>query len=181
ARAAARPRPGAGAGETYPGPVEGGSGLARALRERGLRRTAQRELVLQAVADLGHATCEEVAEHVQRQVPDVNLSTVYRALDVLVEVGLVARGHLDRQATSYHLLEHADHLHVVCEGCSAMGEVPAGEAATLVARVSELSGYAVDARHLVLRGRCPRCRQGGAPGGAAAGDHDATGGERHDG
>ena len=138
--------------------MEDARGLRTALRTRGLRRTPQRELVLQAVAELGHATPEQVAARVQRDAPDVNLSTVYRALDVLVDVGLVARGHLGQGAASYHLLEHADHLHVVCDGCAAMAEVPAVEAGPLVARVAELSGFEVDARHLVLRGRCPRCR-----------------------
>lgn len=129
------------------------------LRARGLRRTAQRELVLAALADLGHATPEDIAGRVQRQAPDVNLSTVYRALDALVEVGLVARGHLDRAAASYHLVEHADHLHVLCEGCAAMAEVSSAEASALAARIEELSGFAVDVRHLLLRGRCPACRE----------------------
>ena len=146
--------------------MEDARSLRTALRARGLRRTPQRELVLQAVAELGHATPEQVAARVQRAAPDVNLSTVYRALDVLVDVGLVGRGNLGQGAASYHLLEHADHLHVVCDGCEAMAEVPAAEAEALAARVAELSGFAVDARHLVLRGRCAACS---APAGAGGG------------
>ena len=140
-------------------------GLRTALSAHGLRRTAQREHVLRAVAELGHATADQVAAHVQRSAPEVNLSTVYRALDVLVDVGLVGRGHLGEGPASHHLLEHADHLHVVCTGCPAMAEVPDSEAAALAARVGELSGFAVDTRHLVLRGRCPACRAGDDAGG----------------
>jgi Fur family ferric uptake transcriptional regulator len=47
------------------------------LRERGLRLTPQRELVLSAVRELGHATPEEVAEKVRQSHPGINLSTVY--------------------------------------------------------------------------------------------------------
>ena len=50
------------------------------LREKGLRLTPQRELVLSAVRSLGHATPEEVAEKVRSTHPGINLSTVYRNL-----------------------------------------------------------------------------------------------------
>ena len=50
------------------------------LREKGLRLTPQRELVLNAVRELGHATPEEVAEKVRSTHPGINLSTVYRNL-----------------------------------------------------------------------------------------------------
>ena len=47
------------------------------LRDKGLRLTPQRELVLSAVRELGHATPEEVAEKVRATHPGINLSTVY--------------------------------------------------------------------------------------------------------
>ena len=51
------------------------------LRDKGLRLTPQRELVLSAVRELGHATPEEVAEKVRKTHPGINLSTVYRNLE----------------------------------------------------------------------------------------------------
>ena len=48
------------------------------LRQKGLRLTPQRELVLRAVRELGHATPEEVAESVRKSHPGINLSTIYR-------------------------------------------------------------------------------------------------------
>ena len=53
------------------------------LRDKGLRLTPQRELVLAAVRELGHATPEEVAEKVRESHPGINLSTVYRNLETL--------------------------------------------------------------------------------------------------
>ena len=50
------------------------------LRDRGLRLTPQRELVLAAVRELGHANPEEIAEVVLLKHPGINLSTVYRNL-----------------------------------------------------------------------------------------------------
>jgi hypothetical protein len=59
------------------------------LHEKGLRLTPQRELVLSAVRALGHATPEEVAEKVRQTHPGINLSTVYRNLETLENVGMV--------------------------------------------------------------------------------------------
>ncbi len=64
------------------------------LRERGYRLTAQRELVLAAVEELRHATPDEVHAHVHTRAPTLNLSTVYRNLEVLEELGLVRHAHL---------------------------------------------------------------------------------------
>ena len=64
------------------------------LHEKGLRLTPQRELVLSAVRSLGHATPEEVAEKVRSTHPGINLSTVYRNLETLENVGLVQHTHL---------------------------------------------------------------------------------------
>jgi Fur family ferric uptake transcriptional regulator len=66
------------------------------LRDKGLRLTPQRELVLSAVRSLGHATPEEVAERVRQTHPGINLSTVYRNLETLENVGLVQHTHLSR-------------------------------------------------------------------------------------
>jgi len=63
--------------------------LAARLRERGRRLTPQRQLILQAVEALHHATPDEVLAHVRSQVSSVNASTVYRTLEVLEELGLV--------------------------------------------------------------------------------------------
>lgn len=68
------------------------------LRERGLRLTPQRELVLTAVRTLGHATPEEIAEYIHRTHPSINLSTVYRNLETLENVGLAYIATLDMVA-----------------------------------------------------------------------------------
>ena len=85
------------------------------LRQKGLRLTSQRELVLQAVRSLGHATPEEVLAHVHKENPNINLSTVYRNLETLENVGLVAHTHLGHSGSTYHASEELNHLHLVCE------------------------------------------------------------------
>jgi Fur family ferric uptake transcriptional regulator len=72
---------------------------AHELREKGLRLTPQRELVLSAVRELGHATPEEVAEMVRKTHPGINLSTVYRNLETLENVGLPILAMAERLIT----------------------------------------------------------------------------------
>src|SRR6516162_6485803 len=95
-----------------------GADLAGELRSRGLRMTPQREQVLAAVRTLGHATPEQISE----VVPDVDVATVYRTLELLEDLRLVKHTHLGHGAASYRPAED-DHLHVVCHECGRVVEV----------------------------------------------------------
>ena len=66
--------------------ADAGTDTAAALRARGLRMTQQRARVEEAVRRLGHATPEQIAEHLAADSPPLPLSTVYRALDALERV-----------------------------------------------------------------------------------------------
>ena len=89
----------------------------QALREKGYRLTPQRELILAAVDELGHATPDEVLAHVQQQASTVNASTVYRTLEVLEGLGLVRHAHLSDRAPTYHSTRGHEHFHLVCRDC----------------------------------------------------------------
>ncbi|GAA0298607.1 transcriptional repressor [Kineococcus aurantiacus] len=134
--------------------------LPALLHARGLRSTPQRRRILDAVRDLGHASAEEVSEHLAPRdgSPGVDPSTVYRALAVLEEVGLVARTQLDRKVPSFHAVEHGGHLHLVCDGCGAVAEAAPGPAREMAAEILSRDDFVVDTGHLALRGRCARCR-----------------------
>ncbi len=92
------------------------------LRSRGYRVTPQRQLVLEAVATLDHATPEEIAASVQRTAKGVNISTIYRTLELLDSLGLVAHTHLNHGAPTYHLATEAGHVHLVCQDCGKIDE-----------------------------------------------------------
>jgi hypothetical protein len=64
------------------------------LREKGYRLTPQRELVLRAVDRLGHATPDEVLAAVHQESQALNISTVYRTLELLEELGMVRHAHI---------------------------------------------------------------------------------------
>jgi Fur family ferric uptake transcriptional regulator len=146
------------------------SGLDRVLHERGLRATPQRRLVLQAVSELGHATPEQVCEHVQGQAASLNLSTVYRALELLEELGVVSHLHLQHGSPAYQVADHVDHLHLVCRGCGSVTEANIDLGRPLVASMLQTHGFSTDLSHLSLHGLCANCRsQAPDPGSSSAG------------
>src|SRR5262245_10321608 len=115
---------------------------AAALRNRGLRRTRAREVVLDVVRGTdSHPTAEQVHGLVRRRLPRVSLGTVYRNLRRLVETGLVKElpgphARFDGNAT--------DHHHFTCTECGrivdvagALADAPGGG---LSARIASLSG-----------------------------------------
>ena len=127
------------------------------LRARGYRLTPQRELVLQAVSRLGHATPDDVCAEVQRTAQGVNISTVYRTLELLEELGLVAHTHLGHGAPTYHPAGQVDHLHLVCRDCERVIEVDVSVADELVGRLRADHGFDTDVKHFAIYGRCADC------------------------
>jgi Fur family ferric uptake transcriptional regulator len=142
--------------------------LDEALHARGLRSTPQRRLVFDAVSSLGHATPDQVCEQVQQLTPSLNLSTVYRALDVLEDLGVISHSHLGHGAPTYHVSEHADHIHLVCRRCGAVGEADMRQARALAEAVARKHGFCADLGHLSLHGLCRRCRAQDAAAGREA-------------
>lgn len=127
--------------------------LRRTLHDRGMRMTPQRQLVLDAVRELRHATPERVCEHVQRVAPAVNITTIYRTLDLLEGLDLVRHTHLGHGAPSYSTHAH-EHIHLVCHRCGDVTEIPPGELTTLIEQLRERFGFVLDPSHLALSGRC---------------------------
>ena len=128
------------------------------LRSRGYRVTPQRQLVLEAVARLSHGTPEEIAASVQQTVKGVNISTIYRTLDLLDGLGLVTHTHLNHGAPTYHLASDAGHVHLVCQGCGKIDEAGRETIAPLTRALDESNGFEVNVSHLTVFGRCAECR-----------------------
>ncbi len=145
---------------------EGGASSARAwadargaLRERGLRWTPQRRLILEALADSSghHITGAELVERCRTRDTATIPSTVYRTLDVLEELGYVRHSHGADGREEYHVLPGADHAHLRCLGCGAAYEVEREEAADLVGRLGAARGFRVVLSHVMIGGYCPGC------------------------
>jgi Fur family ferric uptake transcriptional regulator len=116
--------------------------------------TPQRERVLDAVRHLGHATPEEISD----AVPEVDLATVYRTLELLEEIGMVRHTHLGHGAPAYRPAED-DHVHVVCHECGSVIDAPAALADEIENRLRDERGFVLDRAHFTVFGRCRQCSE----------------------
>jgi Fur family transcriptional regulator, ferric uptake regulator len=140
---------------------QAGPGLAARLHGSGYRLTPQRELILGAVQRLRHATPDEVLAEVRRESAAVNLSTIYRTLEVLEELGLIRHAHLSDRAPTYHSAAGGDHFHLVCRNCGRVTSVDPEAAGDLVAQLRAGPGFVPDLGHLTVFGNCVNCGDDG--------------------
>ncbi len=127
------------------------------LRGSGYRLTPQRELILAAVERLGHATPEKVMAEVRAHSEAVNVSTVYRTLEVLEELGLVRHAHLSDRAPTYHSVSDHEHFHLVCRNCQTVISVDPDVLSPLLQRLDTDHGFIADIGHLTVFGTCESC------------------------
>jgi len=95
---------------------------------------------------------------VQAEAPEIHLSTVYRNLEELERLGVVAHVHLGHGPATYHVAP-ATHGHLVCEECGAVIEVDDKEFEPLSRHIETSHGFAIDPHHFALLGRCEQCRK----------------------
>ena len=141
------------------------------LRASGFRLTPQRELVLAVLHQLENfATAEEIYSQVQTMSSSVNISTVYRTLELLQEFRLVTGVDAGDGQRLYRLLDvEAPHLHLVCRQCGQIIGVALEPFEPLTSFLMEQYGFAVESEQVCLPGLCRECRF--APGEAAVGRH----------
>ncbi|WP_052021263.1 Fur family transcriptional regulator [Actinokineospora spheciospongiae] len=123
-----------------------------------MRMTPQRQLVLDALLELEHATPEQVCQHVQRTTPTVNITTVYRTLELLESLAVVRHTHLGHGAPTYSVHEH-EHVHLVCHRCGHVDEAERAVMDELCGTLRARHGFHLDASHLALSGTCRACSQ----------------------
>ena len=88
------------------------------LRKRGYRLTPQRHMILSVIQEAdGHLSIDQITQRVQEHNPNVSLSTVYRTLELLRELGLVREVHLPGEQPHFEAVEGTAHHHLVCRRC----------------------------------------------------------------
>jgi Fur family ferric uptake transcriptional regulator len=129
------------------------------LKERGLRWTPQRRLLLNVLSESqGHVTAAELIERCREADPQTTPSTVYRTLDVLEQLGVVRHGHAADGREEFHVLPADEHGHLYCRNCGRTWEIDSAEAASLVRNLERARDFHVDLSHLSIVGLCQSCR-----------------------
>lgn len=129
------------------------------LRSRGLRLSASRRLVLEALFAAGRpATAEEIASGMYGRLPRCDLASVYRNLETLEELGLVRHMHLGHGPGLY-APSARDEEYVACERCGRSEAVAPDMLCHVRAAVREAVGYEPRFSHFPLTGLCPACTE----------------------
>ena len=140
-----------------PGALE--KDIRETFRRSGYTLTSQRRAVLEALKEArGHPSAEDVYLIVKKKNPRVALGTVYQALSVLEEIGVVGSKHWSESPTRYDLnLE--PHLDIRCVRCGEVAEIPGVELRDLEEHIRENTPYDVTRTTMVIEGLCPSCRE----------------------
>ena len=132
------------------------------LWDAGRRVTRQRSLVLDAVcAGDGHTSFGDIYLRVQKSDSSIDRSTVYRALHLFVELGLVLLADTGGGETFYEVARPRPHHHLVCRTCGNEWEIDGAALQAMFREVEDRHAFEVATDHLVLFGRCATCREAG--------------------
>lgn len=130
----------------------------RTLHEMGYRLTPQRTLVWDVLREDGsHMSAEEICARVQDQFPNINISTVYRTLELLVDLHLVRETHLGPTRRFFEVEEEVPHHHLVCEVCGRVTHVHDEDLGGLNPALLGDQGFAP--REVTVFGLCSVCRE----------------------
>jgi Fe2+ or Zn2+ uptake regulation protein len=135
----------------------GANGTPVEWRAVGLRRTRQRQVVLELVRSCAtHPTAEWIHREARLRIPDISLATVYRTLRLLRQKGLV---HEFSGGASPSRFEGAlrEHEHIRCVHCGLVADVDLPEAGRIRARVADRTGFRVGRYPLLFHGLCAEC------------------------
>ena len=128
------------------------------MRESGGRVTAQRRQVLDAlVATQPHPSVDDVVAEVQRHDPAIHVSTVYRTLNTLADLGVVSHVHLGHGGSVYHFT-HDALPHLVCRECGRVTHLDAETFGEVRRLVASSTGFDLEHGHFAWTARCERCR-----------------------
>lgn len=131
-----------------------------ALHSKGYRVTPQRLIVLDAVCDLEHhATFADIHAKVVEMDSTIDRSTIYRALAVLLEVGLIVESEIGELGKVYRVAGESDHHHLICRSCGAVLTIHEDVMQPMIDYFRDHYGFEVQSEHLVFKGMCFKCKE----------------------
>jgi Fur family ferric uptake transcriptional regulator len=132
--------------------------LARYLREHDLKRTRQREAILEAFLDApGHVSSDQLHRTLRESHPNIGYTTVYRTMKLLSDAGLAQEHHFDGGVTRYEI-EHQHHDHLVCIRCGKIAEFESKLIEASQAEIAREYGFRVLHHRHELYGHCAECQ-----------------------
>jgi Fur family ferric uptake transcriptional regulator len=135
--------------------------LLKHIQKRGLKRTAQRDLILDVfLRTEEHLSSEDLYRLVQAEDPTVGHTTVYRTLKLLTDAGLAREVRFGDGRTHYeHNYKHQHHDHMICTECGKIIEFFSAELEALQDQMAAKHKFEVTQHLLRIIGVCAECRR----------------------
>ena len=128
------------------------------LSKLGYRMTPQRMLILNALLDAdGHISAEELYSRVRAKYPHLNISTIYRTLELLKSLDLATATNFGGGRVCYHAAEKGCHHHLICQKCGKITELHDDVFEPFVDSLAKQYKFVAELRHVAISGRCLKC------------------------
>jgi Fur family ferric uptake transcriptional regulator len=132
--------------------------ILKKLTEKGYRLTPQRLMIVSAIENSeAHISAEEIYAQVVAKYLHVNISTVYRTLELLKELGLVTETNFGEGRVRYHPAGKGHHHHLVCTECGKVIDLDESMLSSLQGMLLGKYKFSADLKHLAIFGRCAKC------------------------
>lgn len=136
------------------------SGIVDRLSQKGYRMTPQRLMILAAIeGSREHISAEEIYSHVADRYPNVNISTVYRTLELLKKLDMVYEIDLGEGRIRYHAEESGHHHHLVCQTCNRVIDIDEATLSSLRDILLRDYDFEAELKHVGIFGVCKDCRE----------------------
>ena len=127
------------------------------LQEKNRRITKQRQVILEELRKLHtHPSADEIYKVVRRRLPRISLGTVYRNLEVLVEMGEIQKLELSGSIKRYDW-DTNKHYHIRCVRCDRVDDAPIAPLNQLEDELYEATVFEIIGHNLEFTGLCPEC------------------------
>ncbi|MDY6867364.1 MAG: Fur family transcriptional regulator [Chloroflexota bacterium] len=135
--------------------------LQEKLNQEGLRLTHPRQVVMSILESATvPLTPQTIYQRSLEEHEDIGLVTVYRTLDLLIELSLVSRVHGPDTCVGYALSSPGHHHHLVCRKCDSVIEFSGTNALdAFIEQVEQQTNFIIEGHLLQLYGLCPKCQK----------------------
>ena len=117
-------------------------------------------MILSAIENSdNHISAEEIYAQVVAKYPKVNISTVYRTLELLKQLGFIYEIDLGGGRIGYHPEGRGHHHHLICRKCGAVINVSESVLFPVQAVLLQAFNFSAELKHLAIFGLCENCQK----------------------
>ena len=134
--------------------------LVATLRQQGYKLTPQRQAVIRTIAATqDHLTPAAIYERLHKEHPNIGLVTIYRTLEILIELKLICELHTEDSCPSYTIGTPGHHHHLICTNCGRVVDFTGHDLTELEQRLSLETKFKINSHVLEFTGLCPSCQR----------------------